>query len=45
MWWAGLAHAEDLLRADLVVPAEPAIDDRSSLAGCCKPFGIEDFMA
>jgi hypothetical protein len=33
------------MRPDLIVLFEPLIDDGLCLAGCAKPFGIENFSA
>ena len=33
------------MRPDLIVLFEPLIDDGLSLAGCPKPFGVENFSA
>ena len=33
------------MRPDFVILFEPLIDDGLSVAGCTKPFGIENFSA
>jgi hypothetical protein len=39
----GWAHAEGVMRPDVVVLFEPLIDDGLCLSCCCEPFGVENF--